>query len=251
MAKKKGYLTASARKALPSKDFALPGKGEGPEGKGSGSYPIPDANHARNALARVSQHGSSQEKAEVPGYRRAQERHGETSVVFPFTRRPLMASKLYDKPRGGRDDAKPTRESDRGEPEAGKKPTGKDQEPEPMEGVRPGGGMEARHKEERATLHRGHETERRDMHGRHRQEHRDMFDRHEREHDAIDHMDHEALTKLHRKHEHEHHQMAGNHLHEMHEMQHRHHMAHHEMHARHEMEVAGGEEEGGEQKEAA
>jgi hypothetical protein len=65
MAKKKGYLTASARKALPSKDFALPGKGEGPEGKGSGSYPIPDANHARNALARVSQHGSSQEKAEV------------------------------------------------------------------------------------------------------------------------------------------------------------------------------------------
>lgn len=60
-----GKLDAAARKSLPSKDFALPGKGEGPEGKGSGSYPIPDASHARNALARVSQHGSSEEKAKV------------------------------------------------------------------------------------------------------------------------------------------------------------------------------------------
>ena len=44
---------------------ALPGKGEGPKGKGAGSYPIPDESHARNALARVSQHGSSAEKATV------------------------------------------------------------------------------------------------------------------------------------------------------------------------------------------
>lgn len=43
----------------------MPGKGEGPSGKGAGSYPIPDAGHARNALARVSQHGSSEEKAKV------------------------------------------------------------------------------------------------------------------------------------------------------------------------------------------
>lgn len=63
--KSKGKLTAAGRKALPSKDFALPGKGKGPEGKGAGSYPIPDASHARNALARVSQHGSSEEKAKV------------------------------------------------------------------------------------------------------------------------------------------------------------------------------------------
>jgi len=58
-------LTTKARKALPSSSFALPGKGTGPSGKGPGSYPIPDKSHARNALARVSQHGSSAEKARV------------------------------------------------------------------------------------------------------------------------------------------------------------------------------------------
>ena len=60
-----GKLSASDRSKLPAKDFALPGKGEGPEGKGSGSYPIPDASHARNALARVAQHGTPAEKATV------------------------------------------------------------------------------------------------------------------------------------------------------------------------------------------
>lgn len=45
-------LNAAARKRLPSSDFALPGKGKGESGKGSGSYPIPDESHARNALAR-------------------------------------------------------------------------------------------------------------------------------------------------------------------------------------------------------
>lgn len=58
-------LTTKGRSKLPSKDFALPGKGEGPSGKGAGSYPVPDASHARNALARVSQFGSSSEKAAV------------------------------------------------------------------------------------------------------------------------------------------------------------------------------------------
>lgn len=58
-------LNMAARKKLPSSSFALPGKGEGKSGKGSGSYPIPDASHARNALARVAQHGSAQEKATV------------------------------------------------------------------------------------------------------------------------------------------------------------------------------------------
>ena len=47
-------LNAKARQSLPKKDFALPGKGEGKKGAGSGSYPIPDASHARNALARSS-----------------------------------------------------------------------------------------------------------------------------------------------------------------------------------------------------
>lgn len=48
-------LTSKARNALASKSFALPGR----------RYPIEDASHARNALARVSQHGSSSEKAKV------------------------------------------------------------------------------------------------------------------------------------------------------------------------------------------
>lgn len=48
-------LTAKSRAKLPSKAFALPG----------GRYPIEDKAHARNALARVSQHGTAAEKAEV------------------------------------------------------------------------------------------------------------------------------------------------------------------------------------------
>ncbi len=48
-------LSAAARKHIPAKDFALPG----------GRYPIEDASHARNALARVSQHGSPEEKTKV------------------------------------------------------------------------------------------------------------------------------------------------------------------------------------------
>jgi hypothetical protein len=58
-------LSSKKRQSLKSSQFALPGKGEGKGGKGSGSYPIPDASHARNALARVAQHGSSAEKAQV------------------------------------------------------------------------------------------------------------------------------------------------------------------------------------------
>jgi hypothetical protein len=48
-------LTAKARKAIPGKNFAGPDR----------SYPIEDASHARNALSRVSQHGSSALKAKV------------------------------------------------------------------------------------------------------------------------------------------------------------------------------------------
>ena len=50
----RGHLTAHARQEMPKSDFARPGKGEGPKGAGSGSYPINDINHARNALARSS-----------------------------------------------------------------------------------------------------------------------------------------------------------------------------------------------------
>jgi hypothetical protein len=58
-------LTYKARQKLPSKSFALPGKGTGKKGKGPGSYPIPDKTHGRNALARVAQHGTPAEKATV------------------------------------------------------------------------------------------------------------------------------------------------------------------------------------------
>jgi len=48
-------LTTAERKAIPSKDFAGPDR----------SYPINDASHARNALSRVSQHGSPALKSRV------------------------------------------------------------------------------------------------------------------------------------------------------------------------------------------
>lgn len=51
-------LTTSQRNRMPKSSFALPGKG-------SGAYPINDKAHARAALSRISQHGSSAEKAEV------------------------------------------------------------------------------------------------------------------------------------------------------------------------------------------
>ena len=49
-------LTTAMRKTLPGSDFAEPKERK---------YPMPDASHARNALARVSQHGSPAEKAKV------------------------------------------------------------------------------------------------------------------------------------------------------------------------------------------
>jgi hypothetical protein len=60
-------LTSKARSKLPHSSFALPGRGEGPKGKGSGSYPIPDAKHARLALSMVSKYGTPAEKATVRG----------------------------------------------------------------------------------------------------------------------------------------------------------------------------------------
>jgi len=48
-------LSAKRRNRLAGKSFALPGR----------RYPIHDQSHARNALARVSQHGTAQEKAAV------------------------------------------------------------------------------------------------------------------------------------------------------------------------------------------
>lgn len=53
-------ITTKQRKALPKSDFAVP-----PKAPGSGSYPIEDKAHARNALSRVSANGSPAEKAQV------------------------------------------------------------------------------------------------------------------------------------------------------------------------------------------
>lgn len=49
------HLSAAQRRRMPASQFALPG----------GRYPINDPGHARNALARVSQHGTPSEKARV------------------------------------------------------------------------------------------------------------------------------------------------------------------------------------------
>lgn len=51
-----GKITAKGRKCMKSSTFALPKERK---------YPIPDAAHARNALSRVSQHGSPSEVKRV------------------------------------------------------------------------------------------------------------------------------------------------------------------------------------------
>lgn len=48
-------LTSKGRKRIKSKNFALPGR----------RYPIHDRSHAKNALARVAQHGTPEEKRKV------------------------------------------------------------------------------------------------------------------------------------------------------------------------------------------
>lgn len=50
-----GRLTAKDRAGLPANEFAGPDR----------SYPVPDASHARNALARVSQYGTADLKRKV------------------------------------------------------------------------------------------------------------------------------------------------------------------------------------------
>jgi outer membrane protein TolC len=52
----KDLSSTKNRKKLSKKSFALPGKRK---------YPIPDKAHARNALARVAQHGTKAEQKKV------------------------------------------------------------------------------------------------------------------------------------------------------------------------------------------
>ncbi|MDE2098390.1 MAG: hypothetical protein KGL39_14140 [Patescibacteria group bacterium] len=73
-------LTYKSREHMKESEFALPAKRKG----GKGGYPIPDASHARNALARVSEFGTPAEKAEVrakvhkkfPGIGKSKKRKG-------------------------------------------------------------------------------------------------------------------------------------------------------------------------------
>lgn len=58
-------LTYGERKSMPKSEFAIPAHKTSGNKAGKGAYPIPDKSHARNALARVSQFGSSEEKKKV------------------------------------------------------------------------------------------------------------------------------------------------------------------------------------------
>lgn len=58
-------LKYAARKRMPKSSFAIPSAKTKSNPAGKGAYPIPDKAHARNALARVSQFGSSAQKAAV------------------------------------------------------------------------------------------------------------------------------------------------------------------------------------------
>ncbi len=53
-------LSTAARAHIAPKNFAIPNNAPGP-----GAYPIHDISHARNALARVHQFGTSSEIAQV------------------------------------------------------------------------------------------------------------------------------------------------------------------------------------------
>lgn len=92
-----GKMSLQKRESLPQKSFAIPApkaKKIGVEGEikgeSKGKYPIPDERHARNALARVSQHGTPAERAAVrskvyskyPGLKEGfEERHGESPTA--------------------------------------------------------------------------------------------------------------------------------------------------------------------------
>lgn len=78
-------LSIARRKKMPASQFALPGHGEGPHGKGAGAYPIDTKARARAALSYGSRHASPSElatirrkvKAKYPGIKQK----GETAPL--------------------------------------------------------------------------------------------------------------------------------------------------------------------------
>ena len=86
--KKGDHLSTEQRNRMPSSEFALPGRGDWPKGKGSGSYPIENRSHAVAALSRASANASPSEQATIRrkvaskypglGSPRANKRYGRT-----------------------------------------------------------------------------------------------------------------------------------------------------------------------------
>lgn len=72
-------ITTKRRKRMKNSTFALPAERK---------YPIPDASHARNALARVAQHGTPSEKRRV---RAAVHRKYPSIQISGLTRRKKKA----------------------------------------------------------------------------------------------------------------------------------------------------------------
>lgn len=60
-----GRLTAAERREMPSSEFALPGHGTGPGGRGPGAYPIDTEARARSALSRGSANASHSELSAI------------------------------------------------------------------------------------------------------------------------------------------------------------------------------------------
>jgi hypothetical protein len=58
-------ISSEKRKSLPKSEFGVPSKAKGEQKGEPGNYPIDTPKRARNALARVSQHGTPAEKASV------------------------------------------------------------------------------------------------------------------------------------------------------------------------------------------
>ena len=58
-------LSYQERNGMSKKSFAIPKEKTKENPAGRGGYPIPDVAHARNALARVAQHGNPAEQAAV------------------------------------------------------------------------------------------------------------------------------------------------------------------------------------------
>ena len=84
-------LTAAKRRALPRSKFAIPARAGSRTARGlkkSGRYPIDTPNRARNALARVSAHGTPAEKRRVAAaVRRRYPQLGKSAFVKKHTSR--------------------------------------------------------------------------------------------------------------------------------------------------------------------